>query len=165
MSVDPTRIDINTDPTTRRMVGTARHGNTPFSVPVISEIAHNLWQGGTQQGLVLPGFIKHVVSLYPWEKYKMHDDVGEVHYVEMYDSEDQGFEQVDEIATLVNELRETGTTLTVCQAGLNRSSLIVARALFLDGFGTGDEIVEHIRKVRSPACLCNPAFEREVRSW
>lgn len=163
-SIDPTRIHIATDPLTRRMTGVARHGNTPFSVPYISPIADNLWQGGCETGLVLPDFIKHVVSLYPWEKWTIHHEAT-TDYVEMYDSEDQGFEQVDALARLVNEYRKDGPTLANCQAGLNRSSLIAARALYLDGFGNGREILTHLRAARSPAVLCNPAFAAEVESW
>lgn len=165
VSSDPTRIDIEFDPTVQRMQGVARHGMTPFDVPFISEIADNLWQGGCRDGLVLPGFVRHVVSLYPWERYATHPDLLSEHYVEMYDSTDQGFEQLDEIAGYVNVCRRTGPTLVHCQAGLNRSSLVAARALFLDGFGTGKEIVAHVRAARSPACLCNPAFEAEALSW
>lgn len=41
---DPTKIAIRFDPTFERMVGRAVHGNTPFDVPYISEIAPNLWE-------------------------------------------------------------------------------------------------------------------------
>lgn len=168
MRTDPTAIDIHTDPLERRMRGVARHGHTPFDVPFISEIAHNLWQGGCANGLVLPRNIVHVISLYPWEKYTLHDGVRGEHYIEMYDSEDQGLGQVDEIAQTVNICRADGPTLVHCQAGLNRSSLIAARALWRDtdlDFNTGAEIVALLREKRSPACLCNPAFETEVMSW
>lgn len=172
MGVDPTAIDIATDPTTRRMKGVAFHGNTPFDVPFISEVGDNLWQGGCETGLLLPGNIRHVVSLYPWERYRIKKNrniiLSEL-YVEMFDSEDQGVEQVEAIARWVNECRQSGPVLVHCQAGLNRSSLVAARALFLSGSGgcmlDGDEIVAHLRAARSPAALCNPAFEAEVRSW
>ena len=164
-SIDPTRIDIETDPTNRRMRGVAYHGNTPFDVPYVSKLAYNLWQGGCEDGLVLPEFIDHVVSLYPWERYTIKHEVLSESYFAMYDSLDQAFDQVDEIARHINNCRHTGPVLVHCQAGLNRSSLVAARALFLSGIGTGDEIVERIREARSPACLCNPAFEAEVRSW
>lgn len=165
-SVDPTRIDIKFDPTIQRMKGVAVHGNTPFDVPFVSELAPNLWQGGCRNGLKLPDFIEHVVSLYMWEKYTLHDGVKTVKTVEMYDDEKQHFEQVDELARWVNLCRQTGPTLVHCQAGLNRSSLVAARALFLNGdFHDGNQIVEVIRERRSPACLCNQHFEREVRSW
>ncbi len=165
-SVDPTRIDINTDPTTKRMKGVAHHGNTPFDVPYISEIADNLWQGGCEDGLVLPRHIKHIVSLYPWEHYTIRRRMLSETYVQMFDSVDQGFEQVDALARWVNICRKTGPVLVHCQAGLNRSSLVAARALFLSGeFHDGDVITEYLRIKRSPAALCNPAFEDEVRSW
>jgi hypothetical protein len=32
MSADPTMIEMDFDPTSKRMVGIARHGNTPFDV-------------------------------------------------------------------------------------------------------------------------------------
>lgn len=162
---DPTRININTDPTTKRMKGVAFHGNTPFDVPFISEIEDNLWQGGCEQGLILPNHIKHLVSLYPWERYTIKGVVYSELYVEMYDSEDQGYEQLDSIAEWVTNCRKTGPVLIHCQAGLNRSSLLAARVLYLEGAGDGDDIIAHLRSKRSPAALCNPAFEEEVRSW
>jgi len=62
----------------------------------------------------------------------------------------------------VNACREDGPTLVHCQAGLNRSSLVAARALVLGGM-TADDAIALIREKRSPACLCNPAFERWLR--
>jgi hypothetical protein len=58
----------------------------------------------------------------------------------------------------VNLCRTTGPVLVHCQAGLNRSSLVAARALMLDGRTAGDAI-RTVREKRSPACLCNRAFE------
>lgn len=162
---DHTKIKIDFDPMSRRMKGTAIHGNTPFDVPFISQITDNLWQGGCEEGMHLPDFIDHVVSLYPWEHYYMRKSKPATSYLEvyMYDSEDQAFEQVDAIARWVNECRKTGTVLVHCQAGLNRSSLIAARALMLDGM-TADEAIKKLREARSPACLCNQSFEKWLRS-
>jgi protein-tyrosine phosphatase len=42
------------------------------------------------------------------------------------------------------------------------SSLVTARALVLSGL-TADEAIALIREKRSPACLCNPSFERWLR--
>jgi protein-tyrosine phosphatase len=166
MTVDHTRIDLHDNPLEERMSGVARHGMVPFDVPYISEIGPNLYQGGCRDGLTLPTFIKHVVSLYKWEAYEARHELLSSMFVTMYDAEDQGFSQVDVLANWINECRRSGAVLVHCQAGLNRSSLIAARALFLGGgFTTGDEIVEHLRASRSPACLCNKAFEDEVRSW
>lgn len=164
LRADPTRIKINVDPTVKRMKGVTHHGNTPFDVPFMSEIAPNLWQGGCQNGLILPAFIDHIVSLYPWEEYVIRHELGSNLAVKMYDHEDQGFEQVDKIARWINECRKTGTVLVHCQAGLNRSSLVAARALMLDGM-TADEAITTLRTKRSPACLCNPAFEKWLRDY
>lgn len=162
MAADPTAIDIKFDPTVQRMIGTAVHGNTPFDVPYISEIAPNLWQGGCQNGLILPSFIEHVVSLYPWEAYTLTKIPLTYLEIQMFDSEEQGYDQVDEIAEWVNKRRKEGPTLVHCQAGLNRSSLVAARALTLGGM-SGVEAINTLREKRSPACLCNPAFYRHIK--
>lgn len=160
---DPTKIPIKFDPMQKRMKGIAHHGNTPFDVPFISEIAPNLWQGGCQNGLVLPQFINHLVSLYPWESYTVAHNLDSSLMVRMLDSTEQGFDQVDMIAAWINEARKTGVVLVHCQAGLNRSSLVAARALMLDGMNA-TEAINTLRTKRSPACLCNPAFEKHLRS-
>jgi protein-tyrosine phosphatase len=163
MSLDPTKIEINFDPTSERMVGIARHGNTPFDVPFISQIEGNLWQGGCKDGLVLPTFIKHLVSLYPWEAYTVGHQLSSALEVRMYDSEDQAFNQVDAIAAWVKNCMADGPTLVHCQAGLNRSSLLAGRVLTMGGL-EGWQAVKLLREKRSPACLCNPSFERWLRA-
>jgi protein-tyrosine phosphatase len=163
MSPDPTRIDIAVDPQRQRMVGVSAHGLQPFDVPFISEIVPDLWLGGCEDDLVLPDFIAHLVSLYPWERYTVNHELDSALEVRMFDSIDQAFHQVDSIATWVNACRESGPTLVHCQAGLNRSSLVVGRALMLDGMAA-DEAIALIRRKRSPACLSNPSFERWLRS-
>lgn len=158
-----TNVKKERDPTLIRMSGVATHGMTPFDVPFISEIAPNLWQGGCQNGLQLPQFIKHIVSLYPWEKYHITHDMDSQIYVKMFDSVDQSYEQVETLAKWINICRQTAPVLIHCQAGLNRSSLVATRALMLDGM-TSSEAIDLIREKRSPACLCNPAFEEYLRS-
>lgn len=156
---DPTRIDISYDPLLQRMKGTAYHGDTPFDVPYISQIDGNLWTGGCADGLVLPAEIKHVVSLYPWEAYSVNHELRSFLAVRMYDNEDQSFKQVRDIAAWVNSCREDGPTLVHCQAGLNRSALIASYALMLGGMDAADAIAL-LREKRSPAVLCNKAFEQ-----
>jgi len=162
VSIDPSRIDIEFDPRRQRMVGVSAHGLLSFDVPFISEITDNLWLGGCEDGLVLPEFIGHLVSLYPWEQYTVTHELDSRLEVRMYDQTDQAMDQVDAIASWVNTCRQTAPTLVHCQAGLNRSSLVAARALVLDGM-TADAAITLIREKRSPACLCNPAFERWLR--
>jgi protein-tyrosine phosphatase len=160
---DPTALEIDFDPTVQRMRGITVHGHMPFDVPLISEIDHNLWQGGCEQGSTLPRFIKHLVSLYPWERFTVRHELDSVLVARMYDSEDQALEQVEAIARWVNACRETGPVLVHCQAGLNRSSLVVARALMLAG-KSADDAISTLREKRSPACLCNHAFEEYLRA-
>lgn len=170
---DPTRINLQTnvkkekDPTLMRMSGTAYHGNTPFDVPFISHIEGNLWQGGCETGLELPHFFKHIISLYPWEQYTVEHNLRSSLSVLMYDSTDQGFDKVDSIAEWVYQCTKDGPTLVHCQAGLNRSSLIAAKTLMKmggegRGLRTGEEAIKILRENRSPACLCNPAFENYI---
>lgn len=168
--LDPTAIDLRTDPLTQRMHGWTNHGGLEIDVPYMTKIADNLWQGGCRHGLKLPENISFVLSLYPWEEYTLHDGAERVE-VRMYDDPSQTLERVDELARLVNEKRKEGEVLVHCQAGLNRSAIIAARAMFLDLDGnpkqnlSGSFIVEYLRETRSPAVLCNPAFEAEVMSW
>lgn len=160
---DPTRIPIAFDPRSRRMVGVARHGMVPFDVPFISQVTDNLWQGGCQQGLILPTHINYILSLYPWERYEIQHKVRSEVYVRMYDGPDQALDQIEDLAHMVNKWRERGQVLVHCQAGLNRSSVVVARALMLGGMAA-DEAIALLRAQRSPACLCNPSFESWLRS-
>lgn len=160
--MDPTRIDIATDPLTQRMVGRTMHKGIDFDVPYMTEIVPGLWQGGCHMSLVLPTHINYVVSLYPWERYIIEHKVRGELYVRMYDDPNQNTEEVEYIAKQVNRWREKGQVLVHCQAGLNRSSLIVARALMLDGM-SADEAIALIREKRSPACLCNEGFENYLK--
>lgn len=165
MASDPTAFDLEArggvdGPLTRRITGRTSHGGHRLDTPFISQVADNLWHGGVESGLVLPSFFRHVVSLYPWEQYTLRHEVDSQLVVKMYDSLDQGLDQVDAIAEWVNVCRESGPVLVHCQAGLNRSGLVVARALVLAGdVADGSEAVALMREKRSPAVLCNPVFE------
>ena len=166
MSVDPTYVPVVTDdrrnPFVKRMSGYATHGMTYFDVPFISEITPGFYQGGCENGLVIPENIEYVISLYKWERYKKPATVKAFFEYTMLDSLDvAGRDEIVEIATLVNQCRKQGPTLVHCQAGLNRSGLIAATAMILDGL-TPKEAITTLREGRSPAVLCNPAFEEFV---
>lgn len=165
---DPTGIKLTIDPTVQRLTGTTAHGYHPFDVPYISEIVPGLWQGGCTTGLALPHFIDHLVSLYPWERYKTFHELKSELYVRAYDSLDGGPEriQITHLAEWVNHCRDTGNVLVHCQAGLNRSSLVVAVALMEeDPTRRPLDVIKLLREQRSPAVLCNPSFEAMVLGW
>lgn len=156
---DPTRIDLQADPTKMVISGTARHGNTVFVCPVISHIEGNLWQGGCQNGLVLPTDIKHLVSLYPWEAFTVNHKLGSELSIVAYDSEPQHIApMLDGLASWISACMDDGPTLVHCQAGLNRSGLVAALVLMKRG-RSAREAIDLLRATRSPAVLCNKSFE------
>jgi protein-tyrosine phosphatase len=168
LSADPTRIDleVNTielDALVARYSGITAHKHMEFDVPFISEIAENLWMGGVIDGLVLPAQVKHVVSLYPWERYSAREGLLTDLEVRQYDGRQVDADQVIELADLVNERRKSGVVLVHCQAGLNRSGLIVGLALVRSGM-TPEGAIALLRAKRSPAVLCNPTFEAFLRA-
>jgi len=114
MNADPTGLTLAVDPTRQRMSGVTAHGNKPFDVPFISEVDGNLWQGGCEKGLLLPKFIKHLVSLYPWEAYKVKHELGSSLVVRMFDDADQELGQVNSIAEWVDNCRKSGPVLVHC---------------------------------------------------
>jgi protein-tyrosine phosphatase len=163
MNHDPTAIAIDFDPQQQRMRGVAVHGDKDFDVPFISHIDGNLWTGGCTTRLILPRHIEHVVSLYPWEAYRVQHELRSFTSVRMYDSAgDVDIEQVVSVARWVNECLRTGPTLVHCQAGLNRSGMVAAAALILGG-RTPSQAIDLLREKRSDAVLCNSTFEAFLR--
>jgi protein-tyrosine phosphatase len=157
---DTGRVDIDFDPSQTRISGVTRHGNHHFDVPLISQIVGNLYQGGCPEDLMLPEFIENLVSLYADASYTPRHPLASNLSAPFHDTLDVDLTQVDSIARWVNSRCELGPTLVNCQLGLNRSALVVARALMLRGYCASDAI-SLIRTKRSPVCLCNPYFE----SW
>lgn len=138
--------------------GIAREGNVPFSVPLISHVEGNLWQGGCIGGMRLPDDFEFVVSLYPWERYELGPQTVRLE-VKMLDSGTVPDEHtLYEVARIVNAFRTKGKTLVHCQAGLNRSALTAGLALVLDGVPPA-EAIALLREKRCAAVLCNKAFE------
>ena len=174
MSIDTRDIKDIFDPTVQRMVGftVPEFGSLLIDVPYISEIVPNLWQGGCPSPMdgpsipriILPPAIRHVVTLYPGPgQYRVKQPLDSQVVVRMNDSTSQSLEQVDVLAAWVNVCATMAPVLVHCQAGLNRSGLVVGRALMYRGM-SADEAIELIRTQRSPSALCNPAFEGYLRS-
>lgn len=167
--IDPTFVDgIETDdsdpysPLNARFAGVAYHGNTPFDTTVISHIEGNLYTGGHHSNLLLPSHIENVVSMYRWGRWKTVEDLKTFLEVEMFDALDENFDYIDAIAEWAAERVENGPTLIHCQAGLNRSSLVAAVTLQKLGHPI-EEAIALLRERRSPAVLCNSAFEEWLK--
>lgn len=145
---------------THHIEGIAREGNTPFSVPLISHVKDNLWQGGCVGGVDLQGHFKHIISLYPWERYNPGGELDSFMEVKLYDGPRVPNEQqLYSLAEWINFCKQRGPTLVHCQAGLNRSGLVTALSLVLSGM-TPIEAIALLRASRSPAVLCNGTFEK-----
>jgi protein-tyrosine phosphatase len=128
-------------------------------VPLISHIEGNLWTGGCIDGVHLPDDFRHVLSLYPWERFLIGPDTHRLE-VRLYDAAEVPDEQqLYELAGLVAGWCTEGKTLVHCQAGLNRSGLVAALSLILAGREPADAI-RLLRERRCPAVLCNDTFER-----
>jgi hypothetical protein len=150
---------INTDFTSHHIEGIAREGNTPFNVPLITKFDDTLWQGGCINGVSLNGQFRHIVSLYPWERFNPGRELDSFLEVRLYDCGTIPDPiQLRWLAGWINRCRKTGPVLVHCQAGLNRSGLLTGLALVLDGMKPADAIAQ-MRKQRCSAVLCNKAFE------
>ena len=133
-----------------------------FRAPLISHIWGNLWMGGCVNGVRLDDDFHGVVSLYPWEKYRLGPNTRRKE-IKMFDSSD-GVDVLDiELASeaVVHYMRK-GKTLVHCQAGLNRSGLIAAYTL-MQMHVPVDEAIALLRAKRSPMVLCNRTFVEQLR--
>lgn len=125
---------------------------------LISHVEGGLYQGGCRNAVALPEGFDFVLSLYQRERYALPPNCDR-REVLMYDSLEQGFEQVEELAADVADRLARGQTVLVhCQAGLNRSGLLSARTLMHRGH-TAQDAINLLRDKRSPLVLCNEAFE------
>jgi len=159
VNTDPTAIPLNLDPRTQRMTGIAIHGTTPFDVPYVSHVSGNLWTGGCTDRLILPNIFKHLISLYPWERYRVKHKLRSESYFYLYDAGLPDTQLLEHVALLASYCVSDGATLIHCQAGLNRSALIAALVLMRTEGMSGSMAIDLLRRQRSPAVLCNKDFE------
>lgn len=163
MSAQPHEIPELADVHSHHIEGLAVHGDTPFSMPLISHITGNLWTGGCLHGVPLPSEFRHVISLYPWERYDIDPGATTRVEVTMYDADGvpAPADLFGAAGRVLGALRD-GPTLVHCQAGLNRSALVAGLAMILSGMDPASAIAL-LRERRSDAVLCNPTFERWLR--
>ena len=134
-----------------------------------SEILPGLWQGGTHDFDTLE-FPKE----YPiWKSQREFDSVATLYAIahpvgwgvaeRRYGFPDSALSEKDipEIRDIADwahrEWKAGKKVLSRCQAGLNRSGLVMALVLMREGFSAKDSI-DLIRARRSPHALCNADF-------
>lgn len=150
--------NVFSDLASHRIEGFALDRDEPFEVPLISHIAGNLWMGGCIPGVRLPAEVAHVVSLYAWGSYAIEPGTRRLRVAMSDHAAMPDLDELDALAGYVLDAVAQGPTLVHCQAGLNRSGLVAAYALVLDGMAPATAI-RLLRERRSPQVLCNPVFE------
>lgn len=140
----------------------------PWAVNGWNEIIPNLYQGGQyragrtmlDQRVRVTDEFDAVYSLF-WENDRNGPDRGIFHeHYQIPDGEltEHQLFQVKVFALGVVDSVDSGLrTLVRCQAGYNRSGLVVAFALMELGYGR-QEAIDLIREKRSPWALCNQHF-------
>jgi hypothetical protein len=150
--------NVLSDLASHRIEGFAPDRDEPFEIPLVSHIAGNLWMGGCIPGVRLPAAVAHVVSLYAWGSYAIEPGTRRLRVAMSDHAAMPDLDELDALAGYVLDAVAQGPTLVHCQAGLNRSGLVAAYALVLDGMAPADAI-GLLRERRSPQVLCNPVFE------
>jgi hypothetical protein len=156
----------------------------PFRVPrntlrggLYSEILPGLWQGGTHDddGRVNRSVAhEHSRAITPHEfdlvaTFYQDSNAADWHVLEMrypfWDGEmdDANMDYLIGIARFLHsEWKRGKRVLTRCQAGWNRSGLVTALVLLIDGY-SAEAAINLIRVKRSKHALCNPRFEAFLR--
>lgn len=132
-----------------------------IELALFSQIAPSIWMGGCPVDSVPPG-TRFIVDLYPWAEYSVPQGVT---ITKSWLQDVHEMPDIDELIALacwVSTVRRIGTVTIHCQAGLNRSGLVTALALMVDGATAGDAI-DHLRACRHPMVLCNSTFEAWLR--
>lgn len=146
----------------------------PFADHKWNEIVPNLWMGGMLYGPTAEPFypdaddfdvcvsmagrghprlqLPNTPYFYP---YLIRD--GELHAAEKV-------MVADALIQVAYHLELGHRVLVRCQAGYNRSGLVVALALLDMDYGDPDEIIALIREKRSKWALCNPHFVDYIKA-
>jgi hypothetical protein len=142
-----------------------------WDFPLWSEILPGLWLGGTDDDdtietgvdtykprMITKDDFDTVVTLYSWAQ-PVDWLVEEVRYG-FYDSEigHIDFSAVERAADFAYQAWKSGKRVLIrCQAGINRSSLVMAHVLMKDKY-TAREAIDLMREKRSKAVLLNKHF-------
>ena len=158
-------------------LGAAPQHEIDWDFPLWSEILEGLWLGGTDDfdtidyeaniyggpREITKSEFDTVVTLYAWARpvdwfveemrYGFYDD----------DSSHFGKKSLMRAAQFAHESWKSGKKVLVrCQAGINRSGLVMGIVLMLEGY-SADEAINLMRTKRSSAVLINRSFEKYLR--
>jgi hypothetical protein len=132
-----------------------------LELALFSQIAPNVWMGGCPVDSVPPE-TRFIVNLYPWADYATPEGITMTRSWLQDIHEMPNVDELIALACWVSAVRRIGPVLVHCQAGLNRSGLVTALSLMVDGATAGDAI-GHLRACRHPMVLCNTTFESWLR--
>lgn len=146
----------------------------PFADHKWNEIVPNLWMGGMLYGPTAEPFFPDssdfdvCVSMAGRGHPKLQlPNVEHFHPYLIPDGELHGEEKKfvhEAVVKVINHMHRGRRVLVRCQAGYNRSGLVVALALLDMDYGDPDEIIALIREKRSKWALCNPRFVDYIKS-
>ena len=146
---------------------TAPRYSIEYPTELWSEILPGLWQGGTDDDdvdvqktvpAIQPKHFDTVVTAYAWAN-PVDWFVKEIRFG-FYDGTMEDFDpaELEDIVSMAYADWKRGKKVGVrCQAGMNRSGLIVALVLMKDGF-TAEQAIGLIREKRSKHALFNKKF-------
>lgn len=133
----------------------------PVEIPLFSHIGENMWMGGCPVS-ELPPMTRFVVSLFPWQPYQVPQGITVLNAWLQDVDEMPEIGEIVAIARWISSVRRLGTVFVHCQAGLNRSGLVLALAMIVDG-ASPELAIGHLRAQRSEWVLCNSTFEQWLR--
>lgn len=146
-----------------------------YREPLWSEVLPGLWQGGTDsrdetlygraipEARIKPVDFDTVITMYGYAQ-PVDWQVKEFRLA-VYDSDMRDFdasELFDLVRVAHTDWQKGKKVLIRCQAGWNRSGLVMALVLMRHGY-TADQAINLIRETRSRNALCNRHFEEFLR--
>lgn len=143
---------------------------TDFRAPFVPKpstdtwpIGHNLYVGPHPDLVGIPADVRHVVSLCPWTPFPSGPNLKSHLIVPMLDSDNADLSMLEAVAEYVVAAKQDAPVLVHCEAGLNRSCLVVARVLMLEGY-SATSAISILRKLRHADALFNVSFVRALEA-
>lgn len=131
-------------------------------IALFSQVGHNVWMGGGPRDCLPPG-TQFVVSLHPRLEYTVPAGITVTRAWLEDEHEIPDVRHLVALARWVSDVRKIGPVLVHCEMGLNRSGLILALAMMVDG-ASAEQAITQLRNARSEHVLFNSTFEAWLRN-